>query len=174
MWARIRDAHFGYEAGNELLGVLFMLAEKVRFFELRVENNLEVTIPEHLNDPELQARMKKVLAPPPATKADEIAAICGGMYYLQEAPGLPPFVHAGMHFEKGQPLYIIEVMKMFNTVRAPSPACWTASSSRRGGTIVHKGSPLQDHSDEKFVETDLKAVERERRSQTNEYLRAVL
>ena len=50
--------------------------------------------------------------------ADEIVAMCGGMYYGQEAPGKPTFVHEGMHFEKGQPLYIIEVMKMFNKVHA--------------------------------------------------------
>ena len=129
-WARIRSAHLGYEAGNELLGLLFMLAEKVKFFDFRVEEDLDVTIPVYLADPDLQARMKKVLVPPPSTKADEIVAMCGGMFYAQEAPGKPPFVHEGMHFEKGQPLYIIEVMKMFNTVRAHrSPARWTRSSS---------------------------------------------
>jgi len=176
MWAQIRSAHLGYEAGNELLGVLFMIAEAAKFFDFKVEENLDVTLPEHLNDPDLQARMKKVLVPPPATKADEIVAICGGMYYAQEAPGKPAFVHEGMHFEKGQPLYIIEVMKMFNTVRAPfSGTIEKIVIQGPDGTIVQKGQPLFKISpDEKFVEVDPKEVEKQRRARTGEFLKAIL
>ena len=32
-WEQIRSAHFGFEAGNELLGVLFMLAQKTNFYD---------------------------------------------------------------------------------------------------------------------------------------------
>jgi biotin carboxyl carrier protein len=175
-WARIRAAHLGYEAGNELLGTLFMLAEKVRFFDFRVEPDLEVTIPAHLHDPELQARMKKVLVPPPATKADEIVAAFGGMFYRQEAPGRPPFVVEGQHFTKGQPLYIIEVMKMFNTVRAPFAGTVDRIIFQGAdGTVVQKGQPIfKITPDEKHVEVDPKAVEKERRARTSEHLAAVL
>ena len=175
-WARIRAAHMGYEAGNELLGLLFMLAEQVKFFDFKVEENLDVTIPAHLSDPDLQARMKKVLVPPPVTKADEIGAMCGGMYYGQEAPGKPTFVHEGMHFEKGQPLYIIEVMKMFNTVRAAfAGTIDKIILTGPDGTIVQKGQPLfKVTPDEKFVPVDPKAVEKERRTRTSEYLKAIL
>jgi len=175
-WARIRSAHLGYEAGNELLGLLFMLAEKVKFFDFKVEEDLDVTIPVYLSDPDLQAKMKKVLVPPPSTKADEIVAMCGGMYYGQEGPGKPTFVHEGMHFDKGQPLYIIEVMKMFNTVRAPfSGTVDKIILTGPDGTIVQKGQPLfKITPDEKFVAVDPKEVERERRSRTTEYLKAIL
>lgn len=175
-WARIRSAHVGFEAGNELLALLFKVAESVRFFDFRVEPDLEVTIPAHLNDPELQARMKKVLSPPPATKADELVAPYGGMFYRQEAPGRPPFVSEGQHFEKGQPLYIIEVMKMFNTVRAPFAGTIDRVIMQGGdGTVVQKGQPLfKITPDEKFVSVDPKAVERERRARTAEHLEAVL
>ncbi|HEX8907912.1 MAG TPA: biotin carboxylase N-terminal domain-containing protein [Anaeromyxobacteraceae bacterium] len=175
-WQQIRAAHLGYEAGNELLGMLFMIAEKVRFYEFRVEDDLEVTIPAHLNDPELQARMKKVLVPPPATKADEIVAVCGGMYYAQEAPGRPAFVEEGMHFVKGQALYVIEVMKMFNTVRAPfSGRVDKILMQGADGTVVQKGQPLfKITPDEKFVARDPKEVMRERRTTTGEHLRGVL
>jgi acetyl/propionyl-CoA carboxylase alpha subunit len=175
-WARIRSAHLGYEAGNEILGLLFMVAESVRFFDFRVEPNLDVVIPEHLNDPDLQARMKKVLVPPPATKADEIVAIGGGMFYRQEAPGRPPFVSEGTHFEKGQPLYILEVMKMFNTMRAPFAGTIDKVLIQGGdGTIIQKGQPLfKITPDERFVPVDPKAVERERRARTTEHLKAVL
>ena len=175
-WGRVRSAHLGYEAGNELLGLLFMLAEKVKFFDFKVEEDLDVTIPLYLADPDLQARMKKVLVPPPSTKADEIVAMCGGMFYAQESPGKPPFVHEGMHFEKGQPLYIIEVMKMFNTVRAQfSGTVDKIILTGPDGTIVQKGQPLfKITPDEKFVAVDPKEIERERRARTTEYLKAIL
>jgi acetyl/propionyl-CoA carboxylase alpha subunit len=175
-WARIRDAHLGYEAGNEMLGLLFMVGERVRFYDFRVEPDLEVVIPAHLNDPELQARMKKVLVPPPATRADEIVAPFGGMLYRQEAPGRPPFVDEGAHFEKGQPLFIIEVMKMFNTVRATfSGTVDRVIFQGTDGSVVQKGQPLfKITADERPVVVDPKEVERERRSRTAENLKAVL
>lgn len=175
-WDKIRAAHLGFEAGNELLGLLFMVAESVKFFEFRVEPNLEVTIPAYLHDPELQARMKKVLSPPPATKADELVAPFGGMFYRQEAPGRPPFVTEGQHFEKGQALYIIEVMKMFNTVRAPfSGTIDRVIMTATDGSVVQKGQPLfKITPDEKFEPLDPKKVEKERRARTSEHLKAVV
>lgn len=176
LWQQVQASHFGFEAGLELLGMVFMVADKVNFWDLRVEEDLEITIPDYLTDGDLQARMKKVLVPPPATKADEVAAVCGGMYYGQEAPGMPPFVHEGMHFEKGQPLYIIEVMKMFNKVLAPfSGTIDKILMTGADGTIVSKGQPLfKVTPDEKFVEVDQKELEREVRARTAEYLQAVL
>ncbi|OGR33559.1 MAG: biotin carboxylase [Desulfuromonadales bacterium GWC2_61_20] len=175
-WGQIRSAHFGYAAGLELLGLLFLIAEQTKFFELQVTDDLEVIIPEHLNDPDLQARMKKILVPPPSTKADEIVAICGGMYYGQEAPGMPPFVTEGMHFEKGQPLYIVEVMKMFNKIGAPfSGTIDKILMQGADGTIVQKGLPLfKVTPDEKFVEIDPKAIEKAQRDCTSAYLKVIL
>ncbi len=175
-WERIRAAHLGFEAGKELLGLLFTIAEKVKFFGFRVEEDLDVTIPAHLHDADLQVRMKKVLVPPPQTKADEIVAVSGGMYYGQEAPGRPRFVQEGMHFEKGQPLYIIEVMKMFNTVRAPFSGTLDKIIIQGGeGSIVQKGQPLfKITPDEKHVEVDPRELEKQRRSATGEALKAIL
>ncbi|HEY3309464.1 MAG TPA: biotin/lipoyl-containing protein [Desulfuromonadaceae bacterium] len=175
-WEQIRSAHFGYEAGLELLGMLFLIGDNNKFWDMRVEEDLEVTIPEYLNDPDLQARLKKVLVPPPATKADEIVSACGGMYYAQEAPGMPVFVTEGMHFEKGQPLYIIEVMKMFNKINAPFSGTIDKILVQGGdGTIVQKGLPLfKVTPDEKFVEVDPQEIEREKRERTTKYLKAVL
>ncbi|MBC8018331.1 MAG: biotin carboxylase [Verrucomicrobia bacterium] len=175
-WEQIRSAHFGYEAGLELLGMLFLIGDTTKFWDMKVLDNLEVVIPDYLTDLDLQARMKKILVPPPATKADEIVAVCGGMYYGQEAPGLPMFVSEGMHFEKDQPLYIIEVMKMFNTIRATfSGTIDKIIMEGADGTIVQKGQPLfKITPDEKFVEVDQKEVEREKRDCTTRYLKAVL
>ena len=175
-WGHIQSAHFGFVSGLELLGMLYLLAGNVKFWDFRIEEDLEVTIPLHLHDPELQARTKKILVPPPSTKADEIVSICGGMYYGQEAPGLPPFVTEGMHFEKGQALYIIEVMKMFNTVRATfSGTIDKIIMQGADGSIVQKGQPLfKVTPDERFVETDPKEIEKEKREKTAEYLKVVL
>jgi pyruvate/2-oxoglutarate dehydrogenase complex dihydrolipoamide acyltransferase (E2) component len=98
------------------------------------------------------------------------------MLYRQEAPGRPPFVSEGVHFEKGQPLYIIEVMKMFNTVRAPFSGTIDKVIMTGGdGTVVQKGQPLfKITPDEKFVPVDPKEVERERRTRTGALLQAVL
>lgn len=175
-WAAIQAAHAGYELGNELLGILFLIAEKTDFYDFRVEPDLNVTIPDYLNDPDLQAAMKKVLVPPPATKADEIVTPGGGMYYAQEAPGMPPFVQEGDHVEKGQPLFILEVMKMFNKI--PAPFSCTIDKVLIDGTdgvIVQKGQPIfKVTPDEKFVEVDPRELEKQRRSTTEEYLQAVL
>jgi acetyl/propionyl-CoA carboxylase alpha subunit len=175
-WAQIRSAHYGYEAGLELLGMLFLIGENTKFWDMKVQDDLEVVIPDYLTDLDLQARMKKILVPPPATKADEIVAVCGGMYYGQEAPGLPAFVTEGMHFEKDQPLYIIEVMKMFNTIRATFSGTIDKIIMEGGdGTIVQKGQPLfKITPDEKFIEVDVKAIEKEKHERTGEYLKAVL
>jgi acetyl/propionyl-CoA carboxylase alpha subunit len=175
-WAEIQSAHSGYEAGLELLGMIFLIADNTGFWDLKVEEDLEITIPDSLTDPDLQARMKKVLVPPPSTKADEIVTPCGGMYYGQEAPGMPRFVEEGMHFEKDQPLFIIEVMKMFNKV--PAPFSGTVDKiliEGSDGVIVSKGQPLfKVTPDEKFVEVDPKEVERAMRECTTKYLTSVL
>ena len=77
---------------------------------------------------------------------------------------------------KGQPLYIIEVMKMFNTIRAPFSGTIDKIQITGGeGTIVSKGQPLfKITPDEKFVEVDPKEIEREKRARTSEYLKSVL
>ncbi len=175
-WVEVQSAHMGFEAGLELLGMLFIIAENTRFWEFRVEDDLEVTIPDYLHDAELQVRMKKVLVPPPATKADEIVAICGGMYYGQEAPGMPPFITEGMHFEKGQALYIIEVMKMFNTIRATfSGTIDKIIMQGADGSIVQKGQPLfKVTPDEKFVEVDPEELKQLKREKTIAYLKAIV
>ncbi|MFA5699911.1 MAG: biotin/lipoyl-containing protein, partial [Desulfuromonas sp.] len=174
-WDAIRAAHIGFEAGNELLGLLYMVGVKTNFFDFKVEENLDVTIPEYLHDSVLQAQMKKVLVPPPATKEDEIVTPGGGMYYAQEAPGMPPFIKEGEHFEKGQPLFILEVMKMFNKIPAPFSGTVDKILIDRGdGVIVSKGQPIfKVTPDERFVEVDHQAVEKERRNTTEAYLQAI-
>jgi len=173
-WKLVREAHLGFQLGMELYSLLPLIADKVGFFDLRVNDDLTLTIPERLFDRDHQAKMKKVLVPPPVNKADEIVAASGGMYYAQEAPGLPCFIEEGQHFEIGDPLYIVEVMKMFNKVYAPFAGTVDKILVDTDGTIVSKGQPLfQVTPDEKFVEEDPAEVKARIESNTEQYLTTV-
>ena len=151
-WAAVRAAHRGFQAGMELLSALPVLAEATGFFDLSVNPDLSIHIPERLLDAELQARMAKVLVPPPVAKADEILAESGGMFYARETPQHAPYVRAGDHFDAGDPLYIVEVMKMFNKVYAPFAGTVDEVLVDTDGVIISKGQPLFRVSpDEKIV-----------------------
>jgi len=141
-WQRVREAHVGYQLGTEILALLPMIAQRAGFYDLALNADLTITIPERLLVAEHQDAMRKVLVPPPATSADEIVAAMGGTYYAQEAPGHPPFVTEGQHFERGTPLYIIEVMKMFNKVFAPFAGTIDKILIPESGAVVRKGQTL--------------------------------
>jgi acetyl/propionyl-CoA carboxylase alpha subunit len=170
-WERVRAAHAGHQLGLEILALLPMLSERVGFYDLRLEPDLQVTIPDRLLDPQLQDAMKKVLVPPPGARADEIVSAMGGMFYNREAPHLPMFVEEGAHFEKGDPLYIIEVMKMFNKVYAPFAGTVDAVLVRENGVTVRKGEPLfKVTPDEQLVEEDPDVRSERVRVNTDGYL----
>ncbi|AUM12257.1 ATP-binding protein [Ketobacter alkanivorans] len=167
-WTQVQAAHLGFQSGMEVVSALPKLASEAGFYDLKVNEDLTVFIPESLHNEELQARMMKVLVPPPATKADEIVAVSGGMFYGREVPGAPTFVEVGDHVEAGQPIYIIEVMKMFNKVVAPF-ACTIDKVLLENvdGAIVKQGQPLfKVTPDEKMVEVDPAEVKARRRART--------
>ncbi len=173
-WKQVREAHLGFQLGLELYSLLPLIGHKVGFFDLRVNEDLTISIPERLFARDHQAKMKKVLVPPPVNKEDEIVAMSGGMYYAQEAPGMPHFVAEGQHFEIGDPLYIVEVMKMFNKVYAPFAGTVDKILVDTNGTIVSKGQPLfKVTPDEKFVEQDDALVRARIQSNTEQYLSSV-
>ena len=141
-WAAVRSAHAGYYAGTEVLAVLMYIATETGFCELSVNPDLSITIPERLTNKDLQKQMAKVLVPPPAAKSDEVLAASGGMYYPREAPGMDVFVSEGDHFNTGDTLYIVEVMKMFNKVIAPFSGTIAKVLVEGDGVIIKKGQPL--------------------------------
>ena len=141
-WAAVQAAHIGFQTGTELLSALPFVALQTSFFDLTVNDDLSINIPDLLTDTELQGRMAKVLVPPPTAKSDEILAVSGGMFYPREAPGMPAFVEEGSHFNQGDPLYIVEVMKMFNKVYAPFCGTVVKVLTTVDGAIIKKGEPL--------------------------------
>ena len=175
LWERVQAAHLGHQLGLEILDLVPLLGARAGFFELRLGGDLVPVIPERLNDPVLQEAMKKELAPPPQAASDEIVAAMGGTYWDREAPHLPPFVEVGAHVEKGQPLYIIEVMKMFNKVNAPFSGRVQEIFVRDNGATVRKGQPLfRIDPDEKVVPEDPAERTRRIRATTDAYLGNVL
>jgi acetyl/propionyl-CoA carboxylase alpha subunit len=175
MWERIQAAHVGHALGLEILALVPLIGAAVGFFDLHLGDDLTPVIPERLFDRGLQEAMKKALSPPPTTRSDEIAAAMGGTYWDREAPHLLPFVHVGTHFQKGQPLYIIEVMKMFNKVYAAFSGRIVEVLMRDSGVTVRKGQPLfRVEPDDKLVVEEPADRVRRLRSNTDRYLASLL
>lgn len=172
IWQQVKNANQGHQLGLSILSILPLIGYESGFFDMFVDDNLDCVIPERLLDVKLQAEMKKVLAPPPATAADEIVAVTGGMFYAQEAPGKPPLIAEGEHFVKGQTLYIIEVMKMFN--RVPAPFAGTIDEivmQESDGSIVSKGQTLfKVTPDERIVIEDPDDITARRHKLTDGYV----
>lgn len=170
-WEAALAAHTGYQIGAEVLSLLPMVALQTGFFDLKVNPDLTITIPAPLLDKALQDRMAKVLVPPPAAKSDEILAATGGMFYAREAPGMDAFVQEGTRFKQGDPLYIVEVMKMFNKLYAPFSGTIEKVLVDSDGVIIKKGQPLfKVTPDEVIVIETPEQIRTRRRSKTAEYL----
>ncbi|GGF31639.1 acetyl-CoA carboxylase, biotin carboxyl carrier protein [Aliidongia dinghuensis] len=59
-----------------------------------------------------------------------------GTAYLSPQPGAPPFVRVGDTVSAGQPLLIIEAMKVMNQIRAPK-------AGKVGRLLVTDGNPVE-------------------------------
>lgn len=173
-WVAIQSAHIGYQSGLELLAILPYLGVKTDFYALKANDDLTLTIPEDLTDATLQDEMAAVLVPPPVAKSDEILAASGGMFYPREAPEMDVYVSKGTHFNEGDPLYIVEVMKMFNKVYAPFSGTVDEVLVEGDGLIIKKGQPLfKITPDVKIVAESPEAVEARRRTNTADFLLVV-
>ncbi|HJN53393.1 MAG: biotin/lipoyl-containing protein [Pseudomonadales bacterium] len=170
-WNAVKASHAGFQAGTEILTVLPYIAAQTGFYDLKVNDDLMIDIPAELTVEDLQRSMSKVLVPPPELKSDELLADSGGMFYVREAPGAEPFVQEGSHFNEGDALYIVEVMKMFNKVYAPFAGTIDKILVTSDGVIIKKGQPLfKVTPDERFVHVTKDEVQAERRMKTEEFL----
>ena len=141
-WSAIQAAHRGYQVGAEILELLPAMARFTGFYDLDVNPDMTIHLPDRLLDEAHQKAMAKALAPPPVAKSDEIVAESGGMFYGREVPEAPLYVEAGQQFDAGEPLYIVEVMKMFNKVVAPFSGTVDEVLVEGDGVIISKGQPL--------------------------------
>jgi acetyl-CoA carboxylase biotin carboxyl carrier protein len=71
----------------------------------------------------------------------EIAAPMVGTFYRAPSPTAPPFVELGTPVKQGQPLCVIEVMKLFTTIYAETNG-FVASIGAENGELVEYGRVL--------------------------------
>jgi biotin carboxyl carrier protein len=143
LWARCVASHRGFQAGLEVLLVLPRIGVQSEFLSITVNDELQPVFPDRFMNPEEAETCTRALSPPPAAASDEIVTPMGGTFYAREAPDLPPLVKAGDHFEAGQALFVIEVMKMFNKVTAPFAGTIVEECmDGREGVVVKKGDRI--------------------------------
>ena len=143
LWQRCVSAHRGFQVGLELLLLVPRVGAKSGFLDVRVDEELQPVFPKQFLDAKRAAEFARALAPPPVAASDEIVTPTGGTFYAREAPHLPLLVEEGQHFEAGQPLFVIEVMKMFNKVLAPFAGTVLKSlMAGRDGSVVKKGEVI--------------------------------
>jgi acetyl/propionyl-CoA carboxylase alpha subunit len=171
LWEQVRGAHRGFQAGVDVLAILPSIAEATGFYELTVNADLSIHIPQRLSDEKLQAAMAKVLVPPPVARSDEILTVSGGMFYSRETPTHDVYVREGDHFNAGDPLFIVEVMKMFNKVYAPFSGTIAKVLVDTDGSIISKGQPIfKIIPDEITVEVSAEEIAARRLAATNQFL----
>ena len=167
-WDGVCAAHAGFQLGLESLLILPRIGVAAEFYEIQLEDNLDVRFPAYCLDREQSAARQRQLAPPPAASSDEVVTPMGGHFYVREAPHLPPLVKEGDRFEAGQPLFVIEVMKMFNKISVPySGRVTKVLLQDADGTIVKKGQAiLKIEPDERIVVESPEAIAARRRKAT--------
>lgn len=90
---------------------------------------------------------RAVSAPAPAAPAaaepegDAITAPMVGTFYAASAPEQPPFVKVGDRVRKGQPVCLLEAMKMMSEIPAPCD-CEITAVLKENGALVSFGEPL--------------------------------
>lgn len=91
----------------------------------------------HLPGPCLPARMEEQA--PPA--GHEITSPLVGTFYRSPSPDTPPLVEVGDQVEAGQPLCIVEAMKVFNEITADQAGAVIAIPAENG-QLVQVGQVL--------------------------------
>jgi acetyl/propionyl-CoA carboxylase alpha subunit len=168
LWAACQAAHRGFQVGASLLLIAPRIGVQTQFLDIRISDSLEPIFPERFMDEEEAALLRRNLAPPPKAGANEIVTPTGGSFYAREAPHLPLLIEEGDHFEEGQPLFIIEVMKMFNKVLAPFAG--TVKHNRMAdsdGAVVQAGQVIFEiEPDDSIVEESEADIQARRRKIT--------
>ena len=139
--------HVSWQLGLKLFDLLLHAAHRSGIMQIDVGADLVPIFPQKFTDIALNPKKQKAalnfLEPPPSHSSDTIVAVSGGMYYGQETPDAAPFLQVGQYFNVGDPIYIIEVMKMFNKVCAEfSGTVIEVLIDTKQGKVVKKGQAL--------------------------------
>ena len=91
----------------------------------------------HAATPVAKPKKKKVAAP----KGTPVTSPMTGIYYSAPSPGAPAFCKEGETVNAGQVVGLIEAMKVFNVITAPTSGTVTAIKAENG-QLVQPGDPL--------------------------------
>ena len=113
------------------------------YFDWGCNEELVPVIPQEFQNTEKIKQYSQALAPPPPSHSDEVRSWTGGTFYACETPSSPPYVETGQHVEQHDVLGLLEVMKMFNPIRAEFPGTVRqVCVDSFGGTLVSRGQLL--------------------------------
>ena len=90
--------------------------------------------------PAAPAAKTAAAAPAPALKGTPVVAPLNGTFYRSDAPGKPKLAEDGAPVRAGQPVCVVEAMKLFNPV--PSSAAGKITFLVEHGKAVQKGEAL--------------------------------
>jgi len=88
-----------------------------------------------------QAARSQAPAAAPEASGQAVTAPLNGTFYISSGPGKPPFVKAGDTVKAGDPVCIVEAMKLFNQIKAPVD-CKILKVLVEHGKAVKKDQPL--------------------------------
>ena len=78
---------------------------------------------------------------PKAPEGETVTAPMVGTFYAAPTPDQPPYVQVGDRVKKGQPLCLLEAMKMMSEVTAPCD-CEITAILKENGALVSFGDGL--------------------------------
>ncbi|MFN3605068.1 MAG: biotin/lipoyl-containing protein [Leptonema sp. (in: bacteria)] len=172
---KILSSHLGFQMGLELLNILVLIGKKSSVFDVYLDSEMHMIFPDEFYDPKLQKEYIKNLSPPPVASSDTIVAPMGGMIYFKETPTSPNYKEVGDHFEVGEPLFIIEVMKMFNKIPAEFSGTIVEKLVQKDGIVVKKGQPIfKVKPDEEIYMETQKDIQKKKKEFTKELFESII
>lgn len=110
--------------------------------EFTIEMERAVAAPAASAAPAIPAAAAVPAAPAAAElEGDAVTAPMVGTFYAASAPEQPPFVKVGDWVRKGQPVCLLEAMKMMSEIPAPCD-CEITAVLKENGALVSFGEPL--------------------------------
>lgn len=110
--------------------------------EFTIEMERAVAAPAASAAPAIPAAAAAPAVPAAAEpEGDAITAPMVGTFYAASAPEQPPFVQVGDRVRKGQPVCLLEAMKMMSEIPAPCD-CEITAVLKENGALVSFGEPL--------------------------------
>ena len=110
--------------------------------DFTIEMERAVAAPAASAAPAIPAAAAVPAAPAAAElEGDAVTAPMVGTFYAASAPEQPPFVQVGDRVRKGQPVCLLEAMKMMSEIPAPCD-CEITAVLKENGALVSFGEPL--------------------------------